>query len=487
MDLKIQWDEEGPTNFAVSKEVTANLNRIAAAAKIAEMAAKRTSAARTALAPMEKQLADLQDRQKKSAWDRLSIEDKIVQLRTRAAKLDAAASKAGAGTALARGIAIKQQLTAAELQAYLNQQEGDRSGALKALLPAALVTRVETLQTMRSAGAFRGGGVLGLGAVALAGIYKATKAAVEDAAEIRSIAGRTTSTLSTAQAIRYGSGKAGIPIESMVDMLDEVRRSQGDALSGSKSAVDAFAALRVTSHDLKSMDVVGLFRKIADEFERGGRNAQQYSAAAALLGRQFKSFAPSVGMVGTGMGEMGAFEIPTTELDALGELGSLVKSVHAWWGGLFKRGAASIGAGVVNFGRRFKWMGMEATGAGTQEERDALLAKIGAIGSGVDISDDKVRKMQADLLAAQMRNKSTAISPFDMGLEEQQKALEAGSAGGRELSMRPASDALSRIGLFIGTTSQQTSLLQRQLDAQRSIVGEIKRLTQVVEADWPAS
>ena len=481
MELKIQYSEQASGNFLVAREAAALLNRIELEAKAAAEAAQKTSAAVRVIGTLEKQLLDLQARQRKEAWDRLSIDQKIVVLKERAAKLDAAAQRAQAGSNRAQQIALRQQLNNAEMMAYERARSSDRRSAWMNFLPAGVATRWETIQSMRAAGSFAGGTVIGLSAAALYGIYHATKSAVEDAGQINRLANRVGTTRSEAQALRYGAGRSGIPIESMMDMLDDLRRNQGVAMGGDKSALDAFAAMKITFRDISSMGLVDLFRKLADEFERGGRNSIQYAAAASLLGRQFKEFAPNIGGVGKGMGEFGPTEIPTGELTALSELGAAAK---AGWNKLTARAArgnASIGAGLVNWGRRAEYVFKAVTGTLSPED-DMLLAKISSVSDGIDISDDRVKEMQG--LLDQKRAARRSARTFDDGLAEQEDALRR--AGGRsDMTMPVTADRLARIGLFRGGANPGQAVLERQLSTQQQMVTEIRRLNLVMEADWP--
>ena len=128
MKLGISVEGEEVGLFAICEKTVKHLNAM-------EAATLRTNKAADALAVHEKRLADLQAQSRREAYQRLSVEEKITLLKQRQASLDAAAARAGAGTALAKGIALKQAALSMEIQALSRAGGGSGGVGLKDFLP----------------------------------------------------------------------------------------------------------------------------------------------------------------------------------------------------------------------------------------------------------------------------------------------------------------------------------------------------------------
>lgn len=115
--------------------------------------------------------------------------------------------------------------------------------------------------------------------------------AVDFAKELRALQRQTDSSAESLQKLKLFLGDS---FETGLRVLYDFRKSQGEALSGVKETVEAFAKFGIKIDQIRSLSPEDIFKRIAQAV-KNGVSAEQFLAAVKLGGKSLEELLPKLG------------------------------------------------------------------------------------------------------------------------------------------------------------------------------------------------
>lgn len=128
---------------------------------------------------------------------------------------------------------------------------------------------------------------IGLGVTALAGMVKQSISFADEMGKAAQKVGTTTEALS---GLKYAGDLAGVSFEGLQTGMQKLARNADEAASGSKSAVEAFARIKLDPTQFK--DTSDLFAAVAEKLSQLPDGAQKTAIAMDLLGKSGADLIP---------------------------------------------------------------------------------------------------------------------------------------------------------------------------------------------------
>jgi len=258
------------------------------------------------------------------------------------------------------------------------------------------------------------------------------------------------------QKFAIAASESGVEMQVVADAIKDLRKSQGEALTGDTRKADIFASFGVSLKELKSMNPEQLFRRVAEEASKMSGSSEEFADAVRIMGESggrvlgamqndligvADSARTAAGVISEELG--GELEYLNNRINELGRNGK----------GFFARlgVAAADVAGMALTG--FSNVAYAAFGKGSAEERAAAAMERG--------------KEILDFFGVVQQPTPKEYTPWKRYVsppptESNGNRNSAASIGGFGI---PTADALARIGLFRGGTSQierqKVNLLQQ--------------------------
>lgn len=459
MKLGVSIEGEEVGLFAICEKTVKHLNAM-------EAATQRTNKAAGALAVHEKRLADLQAQSRRDAYNRLSVEEKITLLKQRQASLDAAASRAGAGTALARGIAIKQAMVASDLQALSSGAGGGLSG-LRGILPLLGGGVAGTI-----GGAFLGGvagGGIGMAVTGIIGaLVRSAEKALEFADEVEDAAFQFRMTGEEMVRLRRAAAMSGVPSAGMMGALSRIESVRAAALGGDSKAMSLLRAYGVTESQVKGdASPFELMIAIQRSLGSGGMTSEDRGPLGQLFGRRPEKVIAAL----SSLPPAGSAD-DEERLKRLSEGQDFREKSYFEWDELWRRfwgnlaiifsknnpGPGAIGAAIRGERPSSEWMLNTPSG----HSAPVIPRTVGKY-TGFDSVDWNNTLSEWDQ-ESQLADEWAAAG---------ESKHRAGSAGPTRMG---TADALARIGLFRGGASSTQRLMESQLQQLRQSVEQLRQI-----------
>lgn len=288
------------------------------------------------------------------------------------------------------------------------------------------------------------------------------------------------------QKLRYAFEKTGSSAQWAAGALREMQRSQVIAL-GSPQGPDAqaFRHLGISLQDLRGMSGEELFMKVADAIERGSGNATELTSAMTILGRYggealttlregFRGLADEAVEVGS--------VIESDIIEQLDDTGDRIDAMVA----RTRTGFASIVSGLINVwekGANFTEKLVQSAFAAFDARKDPeFYKKLGGSKGAIQNAVDEIDKMQANEGNEAARRRAERRARGGSGGVEPLR--EVGEPTGQSVQARIQSDALQRIGLFIGGSTTLIDVQRRQLDVATQTLDLTRRMAQTMDTSW---
>lgn len=487
LGISVEGEEKGL--FAICEKTVKHLNAM-------EAATLRTNKAADALAVHEKRLADLQAQSRREAYQRLSVEEKITLLKQRQASLDAAAARAGAGTALAKGIALKQAALSMEIQALSRAGGGSGGVGLKDFLPLLGGGITGTI-----GGAFLGGtvgGGIGVAVAALVhGLMRSAQNAVSFADDLEDAAVQFRMTGAQMLMVRRGASAAGVPVGGIMGALSRIESVRSAAVAGDSRALGLLGAYGVTEDMIRGAATpLDIALKIKGSLGSGGMTTADRGPLGDLLGRRPEKVLAAIAPIGAG-GEASGDAM----LSRLSEIEDVQERIRFWWQDVQLEVWSQIAAAIsgrpiasaeltemaavvklmmVPIVTLFKAISISPVGAIARYTFRTSTPPPEATGGEplghVPYSSRSVGKTEGFDSAGW----NSTLSEWDQESQLADEWAAAGESKHRAGSAGPTrmgtADALARIGLFRGGTSSTQRLMESQLQQLRQSVEQLRQI-----------
>lgn len=473
MNLSIQFDGQDTGAFAMAREMTEHINKLDSAAKRATASSLNSS---KGLEVLERRLLDLQNQQRRAAWERLSTEEKLVALKKRAADLDAAAARANKDTVLARGIALKRSM----VQAQMDMLGPGKGGFAR------------FVESVPGLGGLAGGAVGGLAMGAAAGfgigaavtfltsaLMRSAQHAIQLADDIVDAAEQFRMTGAQMLQLRRAAGSKGIPLGSVMGAMSRVEAARGAAMGGDMESRRLLGRYGVTdamiSGDTSPYDIL---RTIVQSLGSQGMQKEDRLALGKLLGRRPERIVSAVGAINGAGSEQ--------DEDTLQKL-SRVQDVKERLGFKFDNvlmDMTSFFVGVSDFANRmFAASGKFGFGTVTGPAGAGLLP----LAYPTPLPADQQPEAPSIIGPRMVKDTSAWVDPAaaDEGIDEQMRALGIRSPNRGDAAGRLPVDRLTRMGLFRGGVNPLAMVFERQVKIQEQTLAEIKTLNRALTQEVP--
>lgn len=450
MNVQVEFGGKDAGLFAVADSVKRRINDLTAAGQ-------RTKNSQEAIVRLEQQLHNVESQRARQAWDRLSTEQKIAQLKEKQAALDKAAQRAGQGTLLSRGIELKQSILAAQIaQLTEGKSGGGLAGALRGWMPLLSGVAGGGAASAVVGGLAAGGIGVAVGSLVSA-LMGSARRAMEFADEIGDAA--TTLRMSSEETLRLfrAAAKAGLSSGAATGALSRLESVRASAASGDMASLNLLKRYGVTPEMINNPEIntLTLAQKIRGSLGDAGMLTEDRNALGKLFGRRPEKMVSIVGQMGAPNPES------EKDLKLLEEGQDFREQLDFYWKDL-----------EMKF-----W-----AGASRVKQRS-----LGNIVQRMLFSDAPVSKILGDRTAAPAP--SVSIDSENMSTwEDYQTLLEADKSSRKSLprgaSMLNGADNLTRMGLYnAGGVDSMANIAKNSLDSLRRIEGKLDTLNREVSAE----
>lgn len=260
LDFVINLKANGAESFSGdARQVAANLDK-------AERTAGKLA---TAMASWRSRLNQLAQAERRAAFDRLPVEEKLQRLYAR--RVELAERLARAGDNERRALATK--LRQAENESAIRNAEGQRAPGMLGQFRGFIAT-----------GAGRLGSLLALGTLGALAV-SAGRQAIDYGGRISDSATRMGVSAGTAQEWEFAASQSGGSLEAVESSMRQLQMAQTRAIDGNKDAAESFASLGIPLEELKKIKPEQLFRAIADNVGRAAPSARLVTDIINVMGR----------------------------------------------------------------------------------------------------------------------------------------------------------------------------------------------------------
>lgn len=305
------------------------------------------------------------------------------------------------------------------------------------------------------------------GFLSLAAFTALAKSAIDLGGALTDMSNKTQVSVEWLQEVGYAASQTGSSIEDLANAIVELRRSQAQALGGSRGDTNAFAVLGVSLGELRTLNAEEIFDRIAESVRRSGGAIQEVNAAISVLGRGGKNILP--GMV-SGMADL---RKEARELGLVLEDGAVAAMDR-------------MGDSIDRAGLKLKVTMAYALQLVENIAKGTSLVSSLVNGAALDLftwnPQGFVSKMQSVLNGSFMRQAQLWLGPeFEPGASGKPSGFERGAipdAKSRRSGDQPETDALQRIGGYISGAGSSSRLLS----VQNSALQELKEMRRTLKA-----
>jgi len=348
------------------------------------------------------------------------------------------------------------------------------------------IGKIRTAINQLPANAIRGIGAQMAAVFSVDYLANQVRSVVEFGSSINDMSQRVGASTDFMQKLAYAGEKTGTSLRASTAAFRELQRSQVAAV-GNRGGEDAnaFRKLGISVQELRSMNAEDLWVRVGNAIENGTGNATELSAAMALLGRSGSEVLPMLREGFSGLAQE-AVDFGTIidsevieQLDDVGDrFGILAAKAKAGFAGVVGS-VISMWEKGVNFTERIIQGAITAYDARKDPE---FYKGLGGTRGALDSTDEAVQQMQQN--EEQDRARTRAERRARAGRSADVEGLRGGGATASQAAARPASDALQRIGLFIGGAQSTLDVQRRQLDVAQQSLDLNRRIASVMEASW---
>ncbi len=290
------------------------------------------------------------------------------------------------------------------------------------------------------------------------------------------------------QKATYAAEQSGGSMRSVTTAMRDLMRSQAEALRNPRGQdSNAFRAIGVSIEELKRLSAEQLFDRVARSIQNGSGTASEMSAAMTILGRSAIEVLP---MMREGFADLsdqfveigGLIDSELIEkLDEAGDAahraGVKAKGGWAWLAG---KGMEGLGK-VQDF---FESIVQQATAAYDARANPEFYKGLGGSKGAIANAEEAVRQMQRNEQsdAASVRKARRERAGRGIGAGEIPNATEGATVSG--VAGKIASDALQRIGLFIGGSQTNLDIQRRHLNVSQQMLELNRRIAAITERSW---
>lgn len=326
--------------------------------------------------------------------------------------------------------------------------------------------------------------------IAVGALVQLGRSAIQLGSSLSDMAARTQVSVKWLQEVGFAAQQTGSSLDELTNALFELRRSQAQALGGSKTESGAFAALGISGEDLRRNDATQIFDRIADAVHRSRGGIQEVNAAITVLGRTGRSLVTGMVEGFDGIRERArnlGLVLDQETIDSLDRMGDTID--------LLNLKTKIWAAQLLDLLRNLKYsipLLITFSRLGTSQGLGGFILGGGGIGG---MFRGSVEALKAGAAAAggalkayeQERGPQGAASTTNPGSH----LPTASPLDAARSSSVPTADALQRIGLYAGggpsaqtTRQQQVNLLRRTVAELQQLRREVQRNTSETKIDW---
>jgi hypothetical protein len=487
----------------------------AKAAKDTTTALDRQEANARKMSKWRNELAQLARSERTEAEKKLPLEKQMENLLARRAQLEERIARAGSNQLRLTALRLAQQRNEARIRGVsggMGQPQGGGFGDVLNALPGGsmLVNAFQKLSGLM------GGKFLptALITAATVGLIKMAKGAAEGAAAMVELAERARTTLSVIRSLSRASSATGVDFSNVtLPAFRELSRIQGELQAGLGRTTDrikAFGEFGITMDDIRKKQPEQLFIQIMRSVEKGAVTNQQYAAGIRLMGENFeqlisaskKGFAQTADAAANGMspfleGTQRVLGKASVEWDKfidglkhkwatlkLGLVGGAIVATDIL-------GAALYGPLTHAPGALGKWAkkrqeqlldqeaGMQTGGSGAEgvEAMEKKLKDAEANRKTRDEIADSEKQLKeilgddAEDVIEGLRDRNAKPEEYKREISRAKRQKNRQGIDGESARPTPASDALQRIGLFVGDPTG----VKREIQTQTRMLADVKR------------
>lgn len=487
----------------------------AKAAKDTTTALDRQEANARKMAKWRNELAQLARSERTESEKKLPIEKQMETLLQRRAQLEERIARAGNNQLRLTALRLQHQRNEGRirgLQGGMEQPHGGGIGDVLSALPGGSML----MNLFQKLSGLMGGKFLpsALITAATVGFIKMAKAAADSAVAMVELAEKSRTTLGVIKSLLTASSATGVEFNNItLPAFRELSRIQGELQAGLGRTTDrikAFETFGITMDDIRKKQPEQIFLQMMRVVQQGAVTNQQYAAGLRLMGENFEQLIPAAKR---GFAEIADQSAQSNSAFIEGTQRVLAKADIAWdkfIAGLKKK-LQSIKTGVVGgaIGASDWLLALQygpltympgAVGRYATKRRDQLLdeeagMKLGGTGNeDVEAMDKKLkdaeanRKTRDDIAAAEkklkailgddaedviegLRDRNAKPEEYTREIRRAQRQKNKSGIDGESARPTPSTDALQRIGLFVGDPTG----MKREIQTQTRMLADVKR------------
>lgn len=316
-------------------------------------------------------------------------------------------------------------------------------------------------------------------------LIQKTREVIQFGSSINDMAQRIEVSTDFMQKLQYAFEKTGSSARTATGALREMQRSQVAAL-GSQQGPDAqaFRRLGISIQELRGMNGEELFMRVADAIEQGSGNATELAAAMTIMGRYGGDALTTLREGFRGLADEAAETGAIIHSDIIEQLDDtsdrmdlMVAKTQAGFAGIVSAMLSAWEQGA-NFTERL----VQSAFAAFDARKDPEFYKgLGGSKGAIQNALDESAKMQENEAKESARRRAERRARGGTGAVE--PLGERGEPAGQAIQ-RTQSDALQRIGLFIGGSTTLIDVQRRQLDVATQNLDLTRRMAQTMESSW---
>lgn len=489
----------------------------AKAAKDTTTALDRQEANARKMSKWRNELAQLARSERDAAEKRLPIEKQMETLLQRRVQLEERIARAGNNQLRLTALRLQQRRNEGRIRGLQGGIEQPQGSGLRDVI-GALPGGSFAISAFEKLSGLMGGKFLpsALIAAATVGFIKMTKAAADSAVAMVELAERARTTLSVIKSLSTASSATGVEFSSTtLPAFRELSRIQGELQAGLGRTTDrikSFATFGITMDDIRKKRPEQIFLQIMRAVQQGEVTNDQYAAGIRLMGDNFELL---INAAKRGFADVAREAASSNSAFIEGTQRVLAQADIAWdkfIAGLKKK-FKGITTGVVGGGISV----MDLLAAGyynlsapfskkAAERRDAILEeratmKLGGDGSEGITTDEngkvtsaalenakKNRKTRDEIADSEkqlkeilgddaedviegLRDRNAKPEEYKREISRAKRQKNRQGIDGESARPTPASDALQRIGLFVGDPTG----VKREIQTQSRLLADVKR------------